>query len=146
MYSLPPLMNSDLEICLLTKIYLLPQNRYSPLSQSFIDLCRAAKNLSHSRHIFPAEVKPATLCLLILAQVPSRHMSFLPSIECHNLTFLCFLLMHLFLHIGPRHNGELVFPISKHGQAVMCLIERSFSVREASFRLEFKNSKPWVQC
>ena len=46
-----------------------PPNQSSCTLQSFTDMQRAAKKLSHQRHTFPAEVNKVTFCLILSALI-----------------------------------------------------------------------------
>lgn len=107
--SILTILDSDWQICLLTKMYNPKTNTKGPLA----DMQRAAKYLNHPTPMFRVKSHKATLCLLastLLLRVSLHRTSSTPFF-----TFLCFLLVIWLLKCPPRVvlKGYLVFPSAR---------------------------------
>lgn len=59
--------------------------------------------------------------------------------------FSCFLLVILWFKIALKHGAQVLSPVPKLKEDVMCLMEENMCVGQAPFRHELQHCWPWVQ-
>lgn len=127
--SILTILDSDWQICLLTKMYNPKTNTKGPLA----DMQTAAKYLNHPTPMFRVKSHKATLCLLastLLLRVSLHRTSSTPFF-----TFLCFLLMIWLIKMSPKSSAEGLSSVPK---CKMGFTEKNTCVRQASFRHELR--------
>lgn len=119
-----------LQICLLSKIYLKSPNQYLWCFQTFTDICRDAKVLSHRQPC--SQMRPNKGFSAFLFQHSyHKETSFLQSIQYHIFHIFIgvfywwhFLLVVLLSNLAPNPSAEMLSCVSKHKKAAMCLMEK----------------------
>ena len=84
-----------LQIHLLAKIYLYPQNQYLALLQAFMNICSVVKNVSCPPCTSPADVEQGNPLLSYFGSHTINRCPFHSLADAMVFTFLCFLLLIL---------------------------------------------------